>query len=315
MANMSPSERLNKAIGAFEAFAAHGQASAPSGSSWERERKAARSTSGGGGRARASVIDEVVHDATVLFVQMIGLSSGVAVLFEHTERERIYNQVAVSTVVRSLLETAGVIVWLLEENLGPEERVRRWFLWQFDDLSSERNTLRRFGDPDDQSITLDHARLGEREDRLAARATNARFEHRRSDESNNQHAALLRPNGKAMKLPSSTELVDALCNFNGFYSFLSRTAHGSRSGVIEGLVPEEGEPVRGLHNALVSPSGLSPGLALRCTALALGETVSAVDEWCGSAAAMHPYAQNYKRVSRELGNMIELAFPLQAEAS
>lgn len=308
---------LTTLIDTFEDYASQGQAVAPRGSAWEQENREARSTRGGGGRERAAIIDEVVHDAAILLIQVMGLSRGIATMVEQTEATNVYNQIAVSTLLRTQFESAAIVEWLLTVDLGPEERARRWLIWQFDDLASERNTIRQFEDPTAPALIDAQAKLDEREGRLRRRASGASFVDRPSDASG-QHARLTRPStknpagaGVAVEMPSKTVLVDNFCGFAGFYSILSRSAHGSRSGIIEGLVVADDEPVRGLRRALISPAGLDLHLALSCTGLGLRGSVVAVDRWCGPNAASSTAALKFDRTSKQFRQAVDSALPIK----
>lgn len=253
-----------------------------SGSPRQKERDALRSTSGGGGRTRAKLLDELSAECHLLTSNLLLVADGVADCFElAAQRDDVVNWPVLTIVVRPVLEIAGQIAWLLDDTIDGAERARRFIQWRFADLRARRLLLREFRPPDDPAAL---AEVDAHEQELLDACAAAKWVSVPSTTGRNgaiEAAGLLADNGKREKMPSLTEMVRLVSSTSSLYNMLSIAAHGARLGTMFGLDVSDAVDRAGRRTVQVGGFGLEPNLAIGLTTLALSGSGRRIGGWNG----------------------------------
>jgi hypothetical protein len=118
---------------------------AAAGSPRNNETRSVRSTPGGGGVARAQLLNLLNVDMQVMVGHQILITGGVADDLEvAARRDNEINGPALAFVVRPALELSGQIAWLLNDQIDAAHRARRYIMWRLADLRAQRLLLRDF---------------------------------------------------------------------------------------------------------------------------------------------------------------------------
>ena len=201
------------------------------------ETLALRASHGGGGVARAGLLDQMNVDGQLMVAHLTLLVDGVADALElASQRDNEVNGPALAQVVRASLELVGQLAWLLSDEVGAELRARRYLIWRLADLRAQRMLLRDFRSPPDE---INDARqdLDEAEEDLLSDVESAKWTSRPTayEGPHLQPAALLRADSKPEKMPKLGELVREVSSSPALYGLLSATAHSQRFGMFQGL--------------------------------------------------------------------------------
>lgn len=245
----------------------------PRGSPRQIETSALRSTAGGGGRARAEILDLIPGDAVVMTANLTLLVEGVADCLQvASSRGNAVNAPAMTAVLRPAVEVAGQLAWLLDDKIAGDERCRRYLIWRLHDLRNQRHLLSEFRTGSDPQ-GLAQEELDAIEHKLLRLTATAKWNARPTVVKANgdrEGAALLQTVGKkAEGMPKITALVRTIASTPSLYTLLSVAIHGQRFGVFHGL-EQVGEPDRfGKVDAAMKGFALPPstGISLACVAL------------------------------------------------
>lgn len=236
----------------------------------QTETQTVRSSSGGGGFARAELLRELNVDAQVMVGHLSLIVAGVADLLEvASQRDNEVNGPALAYVVRPALELAGQIAWLLTDRIDGEHRARRYVVWRLADLRAQRLLLRDFraskADIDAAKKELDGA-----EQDILARISKAKWaaQPTKYNGLDIQAAALLGTNGKPERVPAIGELVREVSSTPATYGLLSVTSHSQRFGVLQG-VEIAGSTEKGQQQARISGFPLGTNMLIGLAVLGI----------------------------------------------
>lgn len=248
---------------------------ATKGSERRSERAVARSTPGGGGVARAEILDMLLGEASITLTHVTTMLRGFATHVADAEASGTFNQTASAVIIRSQLETAGFLHWLFEPALGAEERCRRYLRWRLADLGEITSAIRSSPVAAEPGVArAAAAHLDAQRSSLVDLATRACFDTGETKRS--KALTLLDAAGIAEVLPSRTRLVDGL-GVAGTYSMLSTAAHGSRWDRMARLTGLE--TADGVTKAQVRPSGLPNRLTIQLAVLGAGAPCARIEQW------------------------------------
>ena len=105
------------------------------GSARHAEVSALRATQGGGGRRRATLLAQMSAECLTFSQAMLLMAEGVSDCLELAAlRDNTVNHPVLTTVVRPVLEMAGLVAWLLDEDIDGSDRSRRYMIWMLADL-------------------------------------------------------------------------------------------------------------------------------------------------------------------------------------
>lgn len=236
-----------------------------------------RGTRGGGGRARADLLEELLDDSIHIIGNMTLYVMGVADCFAAAAcRRNEVNRPALSVAVRPVVELAGVSLWLLDNDADADTRVRRYLMWRFREHREQRLSRKRFalGNELGAGGTGD---LERQETALLARVSACRWTGRPVVVKQNgdvETAALLKTvDGKVERMPSIDELVQRVASNASLYALLSFSAHGhifaARKVIGEDMTVK------------LSGSGLPPESVLVLLCLAAWKASEALGTWTG----------------------------------
>ncbi len=248
-----------------------------------QESREVRSTSGGGGRSRADLLDDLSHDSVIVMANLTLLVNGVADCLQiAAARDNAVNTPALSSVLRPAMEVAGQVTWLFSDNIDGHERGRRYLIWRFSDLRHQRHVLGEFRpEADEEQAALKE--LDAEEQVLLDLAASAKWPARGSTMSargDHQAAALLnRECSKPEPMPKINELVRLVTSSASVYSLLSVPSHGRRFGMLHDLEVRPSPHGRGKEDAQVGGFGVPPNLAIGLACLAVDTATRSVAGW------------------------------------
>jgi hypothetical protein len=252
------------------------------GSPRHTEARALRSTPGGGGVARAELLDELNVDMQVM-VGHLGLVVGAVAdgLDIASQRDNEVNGPALAYIVRPALELAGQIAWVLSDQIDAERRTRRYVVWRLADLRAQRLLLRDFR-ASQSEINAAVKELDEIEDEILRRVDAAKWAGQATKYTGTdiQAAALLGKDGKPERIPKIGELVREVSSTPATYGLLSVTSHSQRFGVLQGL-EITGSTQDGQQQAHVSGFPLKANLLIGLTVLAVNIPGRMLGGWNG----------------------------------
>ncbi len=269
------------------------------GSPRDEESSTIRSAREPGAVARVQLLDRLHVEAQVLVSHVALLVDGVADLFDAAKsREFAVNVPAVSSVARSLVESAGLAAWLLDDQIDGVERGRRYLTWVLNDLQAQRLLVDMF-----RPSPEDAANLGGSFDRtekdLLSVAAKARWTTRPSElHGTRRPAVLLNDAGKQEVVPRYEELTGMVSSTPSLYRWLSASSHGARFGMLHGVQIDESGDRAGLSVA-ISGFGLEPAHAIGVTAVALSRAVKNLGWWTGTPTTR--FDQQARRVMLRTG--------------
>jgi hypothetical protein len=247
-----------------------------------QESRALRLTSGGGGRARATFLDRLNVDGQIAAAALSLFVDGVADCLEvASNRENAVNVPALSCIVRPALEIAGQIAWLLAEPIDGTERARRYVVWRFADLRSQRMLLRDFRPTPDASDAADDLEADERSLLEDVKASKWQAQATIVRNAGIEYAALLDHEGRREKMPTPTDLVRHVSSTPSVYALLSTPVHGARHGSLYGVHGAEAPDGSGRYNVGISGFGVPPNLGIGLALLALGQGCGSIVRWNG----------------------------------
>ena len=242
------------------------------------EEIAVRSTSGGGGRERAEILRRLSIHSAVAAGQCTFLVSGVADLMETASRRADgLNTAATAVVVRSALEVASQVAWLLDTQIRPDERCRRFLAWRLEDLKQLRKNTASGGAPQ-AARDAAQASCDASEEAVLASINAAGWQakpHVIRPSGGIAPAVLLDSNGNHCECPGYASLVTALTG-PGVYSTLSVSAHGLHHGTLAATTidPDTG-------NAIMTGSVHEPASLIRWAILAAAVPTLRLSSWNG----------------------------------
>lgn len=259
------------------------------------ELSALRSTEGGGGRARAALLDQLGGDLPVMMGNLVLMIEGVADCLQAAEsRDNLVNIPALSATVRPALEIAAQISWLFDDSIDGPARARRYLIWRFNDLRHQRSILSdfRLKKEDLEAATQE---LDGIETELLETVRLAKWVARPTviHANGNVEGAALLDGEKAERMPKMTELIGMVSSTPSLYGLLSVPTHGLRFGAFIGLVADNPKPdSSGRLEAKMSGFGVPPNLVIGLACLAL---VTAVNKFAGwyavDASKLHQLAR------------------------
>lgn len=256
------------------------------GSPRQTEMASLRSTAGGGGYARAKLLEELSGECHLLASSLLLIADGVADCLEVAAgRDNVVNWPVLTITTRPVLEIAGQIAWLLDDKIDGGERARRYLVWRLADLRDRRLLLRDFRATNDPEA-LAEIEMHEKEllDAIAAAKWQAAptILHPNGDL---QAAALLDAGGKREKMPSLTEMVRLVSSTPSVYAMLSISAHGARVGTMYSLNVGDQVDRQGRRTVQVGGFGLPPNFAIGLTAVAVSFCGRLIAGWNGLDAS------------------------------
>jgi hypothetical protein len=251
-----------------------------------------RSTDGGGGVARAGLLNELATDATLMSVMvphyLLGLHD---LLHGAMNRDQSISRPALSAVVRPIIEVCSVIFWLVDPVEPPAERARRFTRWVFDDFSSyARFAGAMFGDDEEDGRDELLRALTSDAGAFAVRAESARFAVAEPDANGGRQLKKLDRPDKRDPPPSQTELANHLLGTKSVYAQLSAGTHGLRYGVVIGA-SQAARLVRRttsgqtVHQVAVTGTGVSLKNSLLAIGVSIRKSIAELVEWDGRSAA------------------------------
>lgn len=114
-----------------------------------------RSTPGGGGVARAELLDKLNVEMQVMVGHLTLVVGGVSDALDiAAQRDNQVNGPGLAYIVRPSLELAGQVAWLLTDQIAAEQRARRLLVWRLADLRAQRLLLRDFRASQDLVVLL-----------------------------------------------------------------------------------------------------------------------------------------------------------------
>lgn len=246
---------------------------------------AVRSTSGGGGRERAAILQRLSIHCAAAAGQCTFLVDGVADMMETaSRRDNGLNTAATAVVVRSALEVASQVAWLLDTGIQPDERCRRFLVWRLEDLNQLRNNIAS-GGVEQAAADAAQSACDAMEETLVASVDAAGWRakaHELRPNGRVASAVLLDGNGKTEEYPSYTRLVTSLAG-PGVYSSLSASAHGQQHGTLAATTTD---PDTG--NARMIGSVHDPASLIRWAILAAAGPTLRLGSWNGvDLTALH----------------------------
>ncbi len=202
-----------------------------------REHNELRKTREQGGPGQARALDELNIDAQLMvaavLVYMEGAIHGMRV--QRNGGVQVSNA-ALTVVLRSAVEGAALIQWLLEPGIGAAQRARRHIMWRFGDLAENKRVVATFQNPQEPDLA---ASIKKSEAEIVGLADACRFEmidtgkgpSLRKEVSPSPHGSTPKA-PKPDQMPRLTELIRTSTRKNSLYSLLSATTHPSRFSTI-----------------------------------------------------------------------------------
>lgn len=278
-------EELRRLCEVARALADQMPGSPKSRSPRSRETSDLRSTRGGGGKTRVEILDQVNIDAQIMIGHLTFMVEGVADLLEAAvRRDNAVNGAAATVLVRSALELAGQLAWLLDDQARGDERARRYLIWRFADLTEQRRLLGDFRVTD---VEIESARLelDQTEQALIAEVESAKWHARANGQASSKPAALIQVNGsKAEELPKLGQLVGRVASTTGIYKVLSASAHSARWSVFQGLIVSQTPDEAGRCDARLVSGGMPIDYAIGLAAQAIDCPCRLLARWNGVSA-------------------------------
>ena len=230
-----------------------------------REKKQVRSSSGGGGVARARMSDEISAHCLFICGRSVLLIGAVAdCLVAARSRDNTVNAPALAISTRALVETAALVAWLVNPSIDGNTRGRRFLAWRFSELHSDRSVLKGMDD-DRSEVIAARAEFGVREKELVDQATAAKWHARASSTKQDgqvEPAVLLQLNSvKGHAHASITDMVQAMMPGSA-YQLLSIAAHGKYAGIIAGTRARSEPDSSGGITVGMAGFGITPSMAL-----------------------------------------------------
>lgn len=247
------------------------------GSRRSSERDTLIRTPGGGGRKRVQAQENLNFDLRPYILNIGFLVEGVASLFEAgTEQERPgLNTPSITIILRSALELAGQVLWLLDAGIDANERVRRYFVWVLSDLQSQQQTVNHLG-------TVPPAVRDELQRRRANVVELVRGAKYETEVSRRGSVTLLKSEGKgAERAPTKSSLVADVVGIAYAYSFFSIAAHGDRWALVDSMSSIGEVADDGRELAKVTGYGLPPTALKAAAAAAICLPVTRLAAWNG----------------------------------
>lgn len=235
------------------------------------------------GPNRARLHDELNVEAQMMAGHVTLIAGGVADCLEIAAgRSNEINTPVLSTIVRSVAETAGQVLWLLEEGAGAEERVRRLLAWRIKDIGAEEKWFRSFDQSNPEAAAALAAIEAEEQQTLATvAAAGWQANGHVVDPKGFRPPTLVEVDStKPEKVPGLGDFATRVTVSPTAYPVLSSAAHGGRSGVIRGMSPG-GTDSSGRTVVNMAGDGLPPNLAIKVTTHALNEVSNALAAWNG----------------------------------
>jgi len=255
------------------------------------ETAALRSGTGGGGRARAELLDRLASDAVLVVANLTILIDGVADCFLiAASREGAVNIPSVSAILRPALEIAGQLVWLLTDAIHGEQRARRYLVWRLSDLRHQRHVLTDFRPNSDEDHRA-QIELDSLERELLELAKSAKWNVRPTrvtPRGGAEAAVLLNKSGKAEAMPKISALVQLVSSTPSLYGLLSIPVHGRRFGMVHKLEVTSKRDRQGRVTFDVGGFGVPPGLGIGLACLAVDYPTRLLAGWNGvDSASLH----------------------------
>jgi hypothetical protein len=225
-------------------------------------------------------------------------AKGVADLFEVAEgRDGRFSSVAATTVLRSEMEIAGALCWLLDRGIEPAERCRRFLTWRFEGQAQQRSFQERFAtDPDDDADVEFREAIGGEEAKLLDLVHRTGWVARPwgpNHEGDMVDAALMKPlkkpnaKARAESVPKIEEHIELLVGDARLYFLASAVAHGHRWARRMGVVA----PADGGDQVRITGYAFSPGQVVAATCLALSRPVTLFGQWTGDETRARKLAE------------------------
>lgn len=256
-------------------------ATSQSNSPRQKERDALRSTSGGGGRTRARLLDELSAEGHLLTSNLLLVADGVADFFElASQRDDVVNWPVLTIIVRPVLEIAGQIAWLLDETIEGDERADASFsgasqIYELDDCCYANFDFRRPGGTGRGRCARAGATRG-----LCLSKVGQRFNEGRAQRCNRSCGIAGRRRQARKEAVAHRDGSSRVINTE-LYNMLSIAAHGARLGTMFGLDVSEMDDRKGRRTVQMGGFGLDPNLAIGLTARALSDSGRRIGGWNG----------------------------------
>lgn len=235
-----------------------------------------------GGAAQAQLLDRMNLDGQLMVGHLALVVDGVADLLEvGSSRGDAINAPALSLVVRSALEVAGQLAWLLEDSLDATGRARRFLTWRFADLRSQRLLLREFQLPDPEREAAE-AELDDAENELITEVVETGWRAKGTlvgPKGELECAALLDAAGKREAVPKFNQLVRLVSSWPSVYGLLSVPAHGTRFGVMHGLQVDPQADEADRYDTRFGGFGIPPNSAVGLAILAVDHSCRLLAGW------------------------------------
>ena len=247
-----------------------------------RETRSLRSSPGGGGVARAELLDKLNVEMQVMVAHLSLLVDGVAdALHIAFQRDNEVNRPALAFAVRPALELAGQVTWLLDDKVDALQRVRRYVVWRLADLRAQRLLLRDFRTSEGLLYAAANE-LDATEDDLLAIIKAARWTAQPTAYrgAHTQAASLVGVDGKPERLPRLGELVRQVSTAPATYGLLSVTSHSQRFGVLQGLEVETSSGM-GEDSARIGGFPLDTNLLIGLAVLSINIPTRLLGGWNG----------------------------------
>ena len=275
-------ESLHRLIDASTAILSAASDTTPNkGSKRADERHTLIRTHGGGGRSRANLHDRLNRELRPFLANIGILVSGVADLFESglALSSRGLNTPALTVLIRAPLEAASQMMWLLDDQIDPSERVRRYLIWMLHDLASQRATVDLVGDTPPKI----NEQLQAKEDLILEWVSDAKWEalpRRTSKRGKTTPAALRNSSGNDIDpMPSKTTLVNRFVGADMVYTLLSVSAHGDRWAITDTMTVTDQDARDGRKLAKITGFGLSTNMLKSSASAAIVLPTMALARW------------------------------------
>ena len=263
------------------------------GSPLDQELSHLRRTEGGGGKQRALLLMQLRTELEIAVAYLTLISGGVADCLEVAAgRGNSINGPALSFEVRPVLELAGQIDWLLDDEIDGTTRARRYTVWRFADLRARRRFVWDYAEDDTTKAVM--AELDEEETGLLHDIERAKWaaQSTQTTKKGFTPGALLDDDGKREAMPRYAELVHRITASQSIYSILSISAHTERYGMIASVEADGPPSSDGKQKTKFAGIAIDTNLAIGLTVVALDRSVRLLLGWNGaSIGSFHERAQ------------------------
>jgi len=243
------------------------------GSPRRHEISQVRSTPRGGGTARKEILDLIADEAPIIIANTTMLAQGVADCLEMAalRPEHSLNVPAASTILRSEIEVAAQLAWMLDDQVDAHERCRRYLRWRFHDLSQQRKTFDTFQGGSSIDADRRNGDLDKREEDLGYLVRRAGWHLRPSSidsKGRREPAALLKVGSEGSPHPRPdgmikiSAMVPHVVSSPSFYPLISAAAHGARWAQFHGVEAKSEPDAHGMVQAHVPGFGLPVSLLI-----------------------------------------------------